>query len=169
MSWYETKGIGIKGISAAVPTNRIDAEMMIQRFDPALIQKFIKSTGIVSCHQTKEGQTASDLGYAAAEYLIDRLGVPSEEIGILIFVSTSPDYRKPSTSCVLQKRLGLPFDCACMDIVHGCAGFMYGHQTMEAMMASSSSATSTIRQTLFLRSMVCLRNMLCCVHWYESG
>ena len=139
MSWYRTIGVGIKGISAAVPDNKLDAEMMTQRFEPAVIEKFIKSTGIVSCHQTGENQTASDLGYAAAKYLLNKLNIDLNKIGILIFISTSPDYRKPSTACVLQKRLGLPFDCACMDIVHGCAGFMYGHQTMEAMMSSGNT------------------------------
>ena len=139
MSWYKTTGIGIKGISAAVPVNKLDVGMLTQRFDPAVIHKFVKSTGIMSCHQARDNQTSSDLGYVAAKNLLDKLDIDIRDIGLLVFVSTSPDYRKPSTSCVLQKRLELSYDCACMDIVHGCAGFMYGHQTMTAMLASTNA------------------------------
>ena len=137
MSWFYSKGIGIKGVAAAVPKNQLNVESLTQRFDPTFIHKFVMSTGITSCHQTEEGQTASDLGFAAAEHLLNGLSIDRTKIGILIFVSTSPDYRKPATSCVLQKRLQLPTECACMDLVHGCAGFVYGHQTMSAMMAAS--------------------------------
>ena len=137
MPYFKTNGVAISGIAAAVPKTVINADTLTKYFDTDYIQKFIKSTGITSCHQTKEEQTASDLGFAAAENLIGLRNIDCSEIGVLIFVTTSPDYRKPSTSCVLQKRGNFPVDCACMDITHGCAGFMYGHQTMQAMMQTS--------------------------------
>jgi len=137
MPYFKSEGVAISGIAAAVPTAVINADTLTKYFDSAYIQKFIKSTGIHSCHQTGDEQTASDLGFVAAENLITTKKIDRSEIGVLIFVSTSPDYRKPSTSCVLQKRGNYPVDCACMDIIHGCAGFMYGHQTMQAMMQSS--------------------------------
>jgi 3-oxoacyl-[acyl-carrier-protein] synthase-3 len=137
MSFFYTKGIGMAGMAAAVPSKIIDAETLTKKFEKEYIEKFIKSTGISSCHQTYENQTASDLGYVAAEHLLGSKGIDRNQIGILIFVSTSPDYRKPATSCVLQKRLGLKQDCACIDLVHGCAGFMYGHQTMQSLMQTS--------------------------------
>ncbi len=137
MPYFKTNGVAISGISAAVPTTVINAETLTKNFDSVYIQKFIKSTGIMSCHQTKDNQTASDLGFAAAENLLAAKRIDRSDIGVLIFVTTSSDYRKPSTSCVLQKRGNYPVDCACMDIIHGCAGFMYGHQTMQAMMQAS--------------------------------
>ena len=137
MSFFYTKGVAIESIAAAVPSKIIDAETLTKKFNKEYIDKFIKSTGISSCHQALDNQTASDLGFAAAEHLLNTKGINRNQIGILIFVSTSPDYRKPATSCVLQKRLGLSQDCACIDLVHGCAGFIYGHQTMQAMMQTS--------------------------------
>jgi len=44
----------------------------------------------------------------------------------LIFVSQTPDYVLPATSCVLQSRLGLSKDCAAFDINLGCSGYVYG-------------------------------------------
>ena len=137
MPYFKTNGVIISGISAAVPTTVINTETLTKNFDSAYIQKFIKSTGITCCHQTNDNQTASDLGFAAAENLLVAKRIDRSDVGVLIFVTTSPDYRKPSTSCVLQKRGNYPVDCACMDIIHGCAGFMYGHQTMQAMMQTS--------------------------------
>jgi len=137
MAWFKTSGVSIKGMAAAVPAQKLDAAMLTERFDENTIEKFIRSTGIASCRQTREGQTASDLGFAAAVRMLDAQGIDRSEIGVLIFVSTSPDYRKPATACVLQMRLGLPMDCACMDINHGCAGFLYGHQTMQALLQGS--------------------------------
>lgn len=44
----------------------------------------------------------------------------------LIFVSQTPDYVLPATSCVLQNRLGLSTHCAAFDLNLGCSGYIYG-------------------------------------------
>lgn len=139
MSWFHVSGIKIEGITAAVPAQSFTTESNKGRFDEKTVDKFIKSTGVISNHQTTEKQTASDLGYVAAKKLIHELGIDKERIGILVFVTQSNDYRKPATACVLQMRLGLPMTCACVDVGHGCAGFLYGHQIMESMMSASDS------------------------------
>lgn len=139
MSWFHVSGIGIDGMAAAVPKNSNNVESYVERFGEKTVEKFVKSTGIRSNHQTTEKQTASDLGYVAAENLLTQLNIDRDKIGILLFMTLSPDYRKPATACVLQMRLGLTMDCACMDLGHGCAGFVYGHQTMESMMFTSDA------------------------------
>ena len=168
MSFFYTKGIAVSGMAAAVPSTIIDAETLTKKFEKEYIDKFIKSTGIVSCHQTLDNQTASDLGYAAAEYLLNTIGLDREQIGILIFVSTSPDYRKPATSCVLQKRLGLSQNCASLDLAHGCAGFMYGHQTMQSMM-QTSECTYGLLITAETSSKVIDKNNSNCMMFGDAG
>lgn len=139
MPYFTSKGVGIVGMAAAVPKNKVDSGSFKERFDEAVIDKFVKSTGIGASHQTLPNQTASDLGFAAAENLLNSLHIDRKKIGILVFVTLSPDYRKPATSCVLQKRLGLPTYCACMDVGHGCAGFVYGNQVMQSLMMGSDA------------------------------
>lgn len=139
MSWFQISDVTIDGIAAAVPKHMNTIDSYVNRFSENTIKKFKKSTGIKSNHQSNSNQTASDLGFIAAENLLSRLNVDRNRIGVMLFITLSPDYRKPATACVLQKRLRLPIECACMDAGHGCAGFVYGHQLMESMLASSDS------------------------------
>lgn len=139
MAWFITKDISIAGMAAAVPANQIEAMSCTDRFDEKTIEKFVDSTGIARVHKACREQTASDLGYAAAENLLNKLNVDRSRIGILVFVTLSPDYKKPTTACVLQKRLGLSTECACMDVGHGCGGFVYGNEVTESLMMASDT------------------------------
>jgi 3-oxoacyl-[acyl-carrier-protein] synthase-3 len=56
-----------------------------------------------------------------------------------MLVTQSPDYRRPSSACVLHKRLGLSIDCAALEINMGCSGFVYGMQTAMNMMEQSDA------------------------------
>ena len=84
-------------------------------------------------------QTASDLATAAAEELFRRTNIDRGEIGLMVLVTQSPDYRRPSSASVVQKRLELPMDCSCMEINLGCSGFVYGLQTAMSMMNASDA------------------------------
>ncbi len=137
MPSFSTFGSKIKMICTAVPEDFRDHQSNCAIFGEDIVRKFVKSTGINSRYIAAEGQTASDLGYSAAKSLIENGKINRSEIGILIYTTLSPDYRRPSTSCVLQMRLGLSVDCAVLDIGHGCAGFIYGHQAILSLMSSS--------------------------------
>lgn len=139
MSFFSARKISICGISAAVPTAVEKTQDFIGAFGEKTTHKFANYLGVDTIHKTYEGQTASDLGFAAAQNLIHSIDVPRDDIGLLIYVTLSPDYRRPPTSCVLQYRLGLSEECACLDVGHGCAGFVYGHQTMVSLMATMDS------------------------------
>lgn len=134
MSIFKSYNIAILGLSTAVPKHHVDIDDYQQIFDKEVVEKFKKKTGIKGLYRTHEKQTASDLGYIASEDVIKKLGVEKDQIGILVFVSQAPDYRKPATACVLQHRLGLSKECACFDVNLGCSGFMYGNQIMQSMM-----------------------------------
>ena len=134
MSIFKSHGNSICGISTAVPVETVENEAYVERFGLREVRKFSKYSGVFRIHRAAQNQTASDLGYAAANHLINQLGIDRSDIGILLFVTLSADYRRPPTSCVLQYRLGLGDDCSCWDIGHGCSGFLYGHQTMLSLM-----------------------------------
>lgn len=81
-----------------------------------------------------QDQTASDLTFAAASSVIDTHSVNLEEIGAIIYIGASPDYRSPATACVLQGRLGLSQDCLAYDMnISGC-GFTYALQIGTALL-----------------------------------
>ena len=136
MAFFMNQGIRIAGMATAVPDNMIPTERFIERFGEEAVQKFSEGTGIHSIYNALPEQTASDLAYAAAEELLSKEAIDRAQIGVMVFVTQSPDYRRPSSACVLQKRLELSTDCACVEVELGCSGFVYGIQTAMSMMSS---------------------------------
>ncbi len=58
------------------------------------------------------------------------------EIDALIFVSNTPDFRTPATSCILQDRMQLPTSCLTFDISTVCAGFLQGINIVASILSS---------------------------------
>ena len=137
MSFYHCQGIRISAIACSVPENRVTVESFESVFGTEIPKKFTAGTGIKAMYKALPEQTASDLATAAGEELLRKCDVDREEIGLMLLVTQSPDYRRPSSASVVQKRLQLPVDCSCMEINLGCSGFVYGIQTAMSMMASS--------------------------------
>jgi 3-oxoacyl-[acyl-carrier-protein] synthase-3 len=132
------KNIKITGISTTVPVKVKKIDDFIGQFGDETVQKFKKMTGVQNIHISQENQTASDLGFSAAKSLIEKKKIEPSSIGALIFITQTPDYKIPSTSCVLQKRLYLSKDCVVFDINLGCSGYIYGLQTLCSIMNSSN-------------------------------
>lgn len=129
MYFGEFPGIKISALSAAVPDNHEVSMDVAEKFSEGEIQKFCESTGIWERYvSTGTGVTASDLCVAAAKEIFEKLDVDKSTIDGLIFVSQSPDYPVPPTSCVIQHRLGLPECGLVFDSNIGCTGFPYGIQ-----------------------------------------
>lgn len=145
MTLFKNKGIRIAGMACAIPDNHFGREEFLEIFNEETIDKFASATGIRNIYRALPEQTAGDLAFAAAQELLTRTGTDPEQIDGLFFVTQSPDYRRPSTGCVLHGRLGLPEDCATMEISLGCSGFIYGMQTAMSMMQ-----TSDMKRVLFL-------------------
>ena len=145
MAIFNLDGIAIRGISCAVPDRKVDNTTFYQQFGQENVDNFIKMTGVKSTYRTSEEQTASDLCYVAADYLIREKGINSEEIGACIFISQTPDYRLPATACVLHKRLGLSKECVAFDVNLGCSGWVYGVNIVGSLMK-----TTNIQKALLL-------------------
>ena len=138
------KGIKISGITAAVPTTKVDNTSYADIFGEETVQKTIESTGVESTYHSIEKQTASDLAYAAARELMDKKGVSPDQIGILLFVSSHHDYIAPATAFVLQKRLGIPTDSIVFDVNLGCSGFVYGLQVGASLLQTTNADKALI-------------------------
>lgn len=135
MAFIDIKNVAIKGIAACVPSHidRIDSIYKWEGKD-----NFISSTGIVARRRSDEKTTSADLCEEAAEKLIEELGWNKEEIDALVFVSQTPDYILPATSCVLQQKLGLSKDCYTLDISLGCSGWVYALSAITALLQNGS-------------------------------
>jgi 3-oxoacyl-[acyl-carrier-protein] synthase-3 len=128
-------GISIKGISVAVPSNRED-NSTLDSISERSRNEILNQVGIRYRHVAEETTTAADLCFFSAEKLLEDLNWASTEIGLMVFVSQTPDYLVPGSATQLQDRLGLPTNCICLDINQGCAGYVYGLSVMSGMMRS---------------------------------
>ena len=136
MAFFEINNIKISGIAACVP------KQMESNEDFAILtqeerEKLIQTTGIKQRRISEENCCTSDLCFFAAEQIIESLKWDKAEIDCLIFVTQTPDYILPATSCILQKRLGLKSDCYVLDVSLGCSGWIYGLSTIASFLSSS--------------------------------
>ena len=139
MAYFTYSNIKISGLSTVVPQNKVDMKSFYDLYGEAYVTKATASTGIQSAHRVTENQTASDLGFSAAKYLLTHKNIDPQEIGIFVFVTQSPDFRRPSSASILHGKLGLSADCAAMEINLGCSGFIYGLQTVASMLSASTA------------------------------
>ena len=137
MSFLSIKNIQLVGLSAAVPENIIETGSY-DLMTPEQIEHFLESTGVERRRRASSNQCTSDLCVAAADKLIEELGWDRQEIDLLVFASHTGDYKLPSTSCILQNRLGLSTECMAFDINHGCSGFLYGLSIIANLMSSGN-------------------------------
>lgn len=137
MTLFKNKDVVIEAIACAVPDNKVTIDSLSKVFGTNVTSRFTESTGIVETYRVLPEQTASDLAFVAGDELIKKTGVEKSRIGAMVVVTQSPDYRRPSNASVLQKRLELPIECACMEINLGCSGFIYGLQSAMSLMNSS--------------------------------
>ena len=155
MIYAENEGIKISAIAAAVPERVFSIEKRLEdpEEDPKFIRNFMKSTGIHEKRSCPMTQTAADFSVAAAKQIEEAGKYSPEEIGVLINITQTPDYRTPSTALAMHKRLGLSDSCLAFDINLGCSGFVYGVSVAAALLQTSSAtkALVTIGDTLARR------------------
>ncbi|EHP44968.1 3-oxoacyl-[acyl-carrier-protein] synthase 3 [Odoribacter laneus YIT 12061] len=127
MSFLSIKNVKIRGIAACVPS-RIEENKDYKELSAEEIEKYIQTTGVQRRHcAIHDGSICtSDLCQKAAEKLISDLKWDKSEIGLLVFVSHTTDYRLPATACVLQDKMGITKNCLAFDVTLGCSGYLLG-------------------------------------------
>jgi 3-oxoacyl-[acyl-carrier-protein] synthase-3 len=130
-------GIRIAGIAGAVPAARVDNLTDHPSIPPEDRKKIVDLTRVTTYRKAPPHVCASDLCQSAATALLAALGRTPAEIDAIVFATMTPDYRVPSTACVLQDRLGCPSSVAAYDINMGCSGFVVGLYNACALIAGA--------------------------------
>ncbi|MGV3486738.1 MAG: ketoacyl-ACP synthase III [Planctomycetaceae bacterium] len=110
-----------------------DLRRLYPDWDIDLIQD---KTGIRQRHIAAEDETASDLAAKAIEKLCCENAIDRDSIDFLLFCTQTPDYPLPTTSCLLQSRLGLSTRCGALDFNLGCSGYVYGLALADGLIQS---------------------------------
>lgn len=142
---YRTK---IKGTGIYLPKKEVtnfDLEKTIETNDAWIFERTgIKARRICS---TEGGEFPADMAYHAALDALKTANLAPNDIDMIIFASVTPDYKLPNSATLLQTKLGITNQCACLDIAVACSGFVYGLN-----MADSFIKTGMIKNALVVGS-----------------
>jgi 3-oxoacyl-[acyl-carrier-protein] synthase-3 len=132
----------IVGLGTYLPKKvltNLDLEKMVDTSD-----EWIKTrTGIRERRIAEKGTATSELAYMAAKSAIKNAGLRPKDIELIIVATITPDMQFPSTSCMVQKKLGA-FSAACFDIGAACSGFIYGMNIAREFLANGTYKNALI-------------------------
>lgn len=116
----------IKHIEYYLPEKEVSNEELLREFPEWSVDKVAAKVGVNSRHVATNDETAGDLAEKAALKLFKNNNVDPQDIDFVMLCTQSPDYFLPSTSCILQDRLGIPTSAGAFDYNLGCSGCIYG-------------------------------------------
>ncbi len=126
----------IVGLAAYAPetivTNR-EMEALVETNDEWIVQR----TGIRERRRARDEEFTSDLCIAAIRNLEEQTG-PLADVDFVFVGTTTPDYVYPSVAAQIQEKLGFK-RAGALDVTAACAGFGYGLNLGDAMIASGQA------------------------------
>ncbi len=87
-------------------------------------QWIIERTGIEQRHIAVDNELTSDIGYYAAQNALEKSGLNSRDIDMIVVATTTPDLTFPSTATTIQAKLGCK-NAFAFDVQAVCCGFVY--------------------------------------------
>ena len=129
-------GAYIRAISYYLPERIVTNEDLVAEFPEWDVEKVYGKVGVRERHLAAAGETAGDLAEKAALKLFEEYQVSPSDIDFLLLCTQSPDYRLPSTACILQDRLGIPTSAGAFDFDLGCSGCIYGMAVAKGLIAA---------------------------------
>ena len=112
-------------VPSKVLTN-FDLEKMVSTTDEWIRTR----TGIRERRVAEPGTTTSELAYRAGLEALQDAKLDPKDLDLLIVATTTPDMLFPSTSCLVQQRLGAK-SAACFDLSAACSGSIFAMITAQ--------------------------------------
>jgi 3-oxoacyl-[acyl-carrier-protein] synthase-3 len=129
----------IRSTGIYVPDIEIPNAVLRKRFeksDSEFVDKTEANSGITTRWFAPDDWATSDLAVRAGRDALDRAGVDAADVDLILVGTDSPDYITPSTSVVVQHKLGAKragtFDVGC-----ACASFPTALSAANGMMATN--------------------------------
>ena len=99
---FTIPNISVEVISSVLPKNVLDIRDLNNVFGEDKINNSIKMTGIEKVFISNEFETTADLGIDAANNIFNQLSINREDIDSIVFISQTPDFIMPPTSCIIH-------------------------------------------------------------------
>lgn len=126
----------IKSVSYYLPETVVTNEDLLKTFPEWNVEKVAAKVGVERRHVAGPQETAGDLAEKAARKLFEEYQINPQTIDFVLLCTQSPDFFLPSTSCVLQYRLGVPTSAGALDYNLGCSGCVYGLAVAKGLIAA---------------------------------
>lgn len=126
----------IKAVSYYLPEKVLTNEELVKDFPEWSVEKVAAKVGVDSRHIAASGETAGDMAEEAAKKMFAEYSIDPKSVDFLLLCTQSPDYFLPSTSCILQDRLGIPTSAGALDYNLGCSGCVYGMAIAKGLIAA---------------------------------
>ena len=126
--------IGITGVGLGLPSKVLtnaDLERMVDTSDEWIRTR----TGIRERRVAPPGTTTSDLALKAAQAALKDAKLNPKDVDLIIVATTTPDMLFPSTSCLVQQRLGAS-SAVCFDLSAACSGSVFAIITAQQYLQS---------------------------------
>ena len=123
---YHNMSAKIQKITIALPKKEVSNEELAKEFPDYNFERFEKRVGIKNRYVSTKNESVVSLAINAAEKLFKTSSIKKEDIDFLVLCTQSPDYKLPTSACILQDKLSLRTDIAAFDFNLGCSGYVYG-------------------------------------------
>ena len=127
-------GVKILGTGSYFPKKVLtnaDLEKIVDTTDEWITTR----TGIRERHIAEKDEVTSDLALNASKEALKAAGISADKLDLVIVATVTPDMLFPSTSCILQTKLGA-VNAAAFDLSAACTGFIYGISVAKSFIES---------------------------------
>ena len=135
-----------------------DLEKLVDTNDDWIMQR----VGIRERHIAGPGIATSDLGKEAALAAISRAGITADDIGVIITGTVTPDMMFPSTTCLIQKKIGASHAWG-FDLSAACSAFTYSQTTASLLVASGAHDHALVVGADVMSSIIDYKDRATCV------
>ena len=156
-----TRPVKISGLATYVPPGLLtndDLSKMVETSDEWILQR----TGIRERHIVEKGVASSDIAAPAALAAIAEAGLTPDDIGLIVFGTTTPDTIFPSAACTLQAKIGAS-NAWGFDLGAACSGFVYSLTVGWQMVASGSCEHALVVGADVMSSIIDYKDRATCV------
>jgi 3-oxoacyl-[acyl-carrier-protein] synthase III len=117
-----TRILGTGGYMPERVLSNSDLEKIVDTSDEWIMER----TGVRERRLMSPDETSLSMAEIACNRAIEAAGIDRNEIGLIILATVTPDSVFPSTSSMLQHRLGISAnECPAFDLAAACSGFIY--------------------------------------------
>ena len=131
MAHYRTKILATGAYHPKKVLTNDDLSKMVETNHEWIMER----TGIAERRicSTEGGEFPSDMAEMATRDALKVAELEPNDIDCILFCTSTPDFPLPNTACILQTKLGIDNNCACLDVQAACSGFVYGFNMANSM------------------------------------